>query len=153
MNSETGKQPQPDNPAGHMITFIANSGQPMRNGQQVDLATLKVNTNNGIKLVKNLTEADQLTIPLLVDHDPSLTAQAGNVVKLTLADKGLEATARLADTDAARLVWNLAQADALTNSFSITVTGNLANSVIRNGELTEISVVYLGMDAKAVYVS
>lgn len=145
--------PPPDNPAGHEITFIANSGQPMRNGQRVDLTTLKVNTNNGVKLVENLTESDKLTIPLLVDHEPSLTAQAGTVVSLQLTDKGLEATARLADTDAARLVWHLAQADALTNSFSITVMGNVADSVIKDGELTEISVVYLGMDANALYVS
>lgn len=145
--------PPPDNPAGHVITFIANSGLPMRNGQTVDLNTLKVNTNNGMKLVKDLTAADSLTVPLLVDHDPSLTAQAGTVVSLKLTDKGLQATAKLADTDAARLVWNLAQADALTNSFSITVMGNVADSVIKDGELTEISVVYLGMDANALYVS
>lgn len=145
--------PPPDNPAGHEITFIANSGQPMRNGQRVDLTTLKVNTNNGVKLVKNLTGTDKLTIPLLVDHEPSLTAQAGTVVALQLTDKGLEATARLADTDAARLVWHLAQADALTNSFSITVMGNVSGDVIKDGELTEISVVYLGMDANALYVS
>lgn len=125
----------------------------MRNGQTVDLTTLKVNTNNGIKLVKNLTEADRLTIPLLVDHEPSLTAQAGTVVSLRLTGKGLEATAKLADTDAARLVWHLAQADALTNSFSITVMGNVSGDVIKDGELTEISVVYLGMDANALYVS
>ena len=140
-------------PAGHEITFIANSGQPMRNGQRVDLETLSVNTANGKKLVSQLTPADTLTVPLLVDHMASLTAQAGTVVSLRLTDKGLEATARLAGTDAAALVWKLAEAGALTNSFSITVTGNIANSVIRDGELTEISVVFLGMDARALYVS
>lgn len=140
-------------PAGHKITFIANSGQPMRNGQRVDLETLSVNTANGKKLVSQLTPADTLTVPLLVDHMASLTAQAGTVVSLRLTDKGLEATARLAGTDAAALVWKLAEAGALTNSFSITVTGNIANSVIRDGELTEISVVFLGMDARALYVS
>ena len=151
------KKPTPPenmaSPAGHEITFIANSGQPMRNGQRVDLETLSVNTANGKKLVSQLTPADTLTVPLLVDHMASLTAQAGTVVSLRLTDKGLEATARLADTDAAALVWKLAEADALTNSFSITVTGNIANSVIRDGELTEISVVFLGMDARALYVS
>ena len=155
--AETKKQAtSPDttgNPAGHTITFIANSGQPMRNGQRVDLETLTVNTADGRKLVSQLTAADSLTVPLLVDHMASLTAQAGTVVSLQLTDKGLEATARLADTEAAALVWKLAEADALTNSFSITVTGNITNSVIRDGELTEISVVFLGMDAKALYIS
>ena len=153
MNSGTEQQQPPDNPAGHEITFIANSGQPMRNGQRVDLETLRVNTDNGMKPVRDLTAADTLTVPLLVDHMTSLTAQAGTVVSLQLTGKGLEATAKLADTEAARLVWHLAQADALTNSFSITVMGNVAENVIKDGELTEISVVYLGMDANALYVS
>lgn len=153
MAGQTPPEQTPDNPAGHVITFIANSGKPMRNGQSVDLETLKVGTADGEKLVSQLTASDTLTVPLLVDHMASLTAQAGTVTALRLTSDGLEATAKLADTDAARLVWKLAQADALTNSFSITVMGNVTDSVIRNGELTEISVVYLGMDANALYIS
>lgn len=61
---------------GHTLTFLANSGTRMTNGFTVDLATLQVPVNDGqLKLVTDLADSDRLTLPLLLDHMPSITAQ------------------------------------------------------------------------------
>lgn len=142
---------------GHTLTFLANSGTRMTNGYTVDLATLQAPVNDGqLKLVADLTDSDRLTLPLLLDHMPSITAQVGIIEKLWFDDDGLMAQARLSDNEQGRNVQQLASEGMLTNSFSITIDFDSdpdENGVIHNAELVEISVVYRGADSKAVFRS
>lgn len=142
---------------GHTLTFLANSGTRMTNGYTVDLATLQAPVNDGqLKLVTDLTDSDRLTLPLLLDHMPSITAQVGIIEKLWFDDDGLMAQARLSDNEQGRNVQQLASEGMLTNSFSITIDFDDEpdeHGVIHNAELVEISVVYRGADSKAVFRS
>ena len=142
---------------GHTLTFLANSGQKMSNGLTVDLTTLKAPLIDGtLKLVGELTESDRLTLPLLIDHEPSIEAQAGTITRLWTTDAGLMAEAKLSEVDNGERVRRLAADGCLTNSFSITVEFSERpgkDGIIRNGELVEISVVYRGADPKAAFTS
>lgn len=142
---------------GHTLTFLANSGKKMSNGLTVDLATLKAPLIDGtLKLVEELTESDRLTLPLLIDHEPSIEAQAGTITRLWTSDAGLMAEAKLSEVDNGERVRRLAADGCLTNSFSITVEFSERpgkDGIIRNGELVEISVVYRGADPKAAFTS
>lgn len=142
---------------GHTLTFLANSGKKMSNGLTVDLTTLKAPLIDGtLKLVDELTESDRLTLPLLIDHEPSIEAQAGTITRLWTSDAGLMAEAKLSEVDNGERVRRLAADGCLTNSFSITVEFSERpgkDGIIRNGELVEISVVYRGADPKAAFTS
>ena len=142
---------------GRTLTFLANSGKKMSNGLTVDLTTLKAPLIDGtLKLVGELTESDQLTLPLLIDHEPSIEAQAGTITRLWATDAGLMAEAKLSEVDNGERVRRLAADGCLTNSFSITVEFSERpgkDGIIRNGELVEISVVYRGADPKAAFTS
>lgn len=140
---------------GKTIVFIANSGTVMRaNGLIVDLQTLQAPLVGGqLKPVIELTDSDELSLPLLTDHEPKLTRQAGTVIKLEVTSQGLVATARLADTEPGLAVQHLAASGALRNSFSIGIEYEAENldkttGVITAAELTEISVVWAGADPK-----
>lgn len=142
---------------GHTLTFLANSGKKMSNGLTVDLTTLKAPLIDGtLKLVGDLTESDRLTLPLLIDHEPSIEAQAGTITRLWTTDAGLMAEAKLSEVDNGERVRRLAADGCLTNSFSITVEFSERpgkDGIIRNSELVEISVVYRGADPKAAFTS
>ena len=143
---------------GRTLTFLANSGQRMTNGYTVDLKSLQAPVANSVVLkpVAELTDSDKLTLPLLVDHMPSVTAQAGIIEKLWIDDDGLIARARLSSNEPGEGIRKLASEGMLTNSFSITIDFDAEpdeNGVIRNAELVEISVVYRGADSKAVFRS
>nr|DAL14783.1 MAG TPA_asm: major capsid protein [Caudoviricetes sp.] len=142
---------------GKMLTFLANSGTRMTNGYTVDLQSLQAPVNGGLlKPVTELADSDKLTLPLLLDHMPSITAQAGIIEKLWITDEGLMARARLSSNGLGEDVRQLASEGMLTNSFSITIDFDNEpdeNGVIRDAELVEISVVYRGADSKAVFRS
>lgn len=142
---------------GRTLTFLANSGKVMCGGLTVDLDTLKAPLIDGtLKLVSNLDESDKLSIPLLLDHMPSVEAQAGTITRLWMTDAGLMAEARLSEVDNGERIRQLAADGCLTNSFSITVEFNKQPSkdgIIHNGELVEISVVYRGADPRAAFTS
>ncbi len=142
---------------GRTLTFLANSGKKMSNGLTVDLATLKAPLIDGtLKLVDELTESDQLTLPLLIDHEPSIEAQAGTITRLWITDAGLMAEAKLSEVDNGERVRRLAADGCLTNSFSITVEfpeRPNKGGIIHDSELVEISVVYRGADPKAAFTS
>ena len=142
---------------GRTLTFLANSGKKMSNGLTVDLATLKAPLIDGtLKLVGELTESDRLTIPLLIDHEPSIEAQAGTITRLWTTDAGLMAEAKLSEVDNGERVRRLAADGCLTNSFSITVEFSERpnkDGIIHDSELIEISVVYRGADPKAAFTS
>lgn len=140
---------------GRTLTFLANSGTRMVNGLTVDLQTLKAPLADGSLVpVKELTGTEQLTIPLLLDHIPSVDMQAGAITKLWLTDDGLMAEARLSQVAKGEEVRQLAADGVLTNSFSITIDyahDPDKNGVIYDAELVEISVVYRGADSKAAF--
>ncbi len=141
---------------GRTLTFLANSGLRMVNNLTVDLTTLKAPLLDGsLMLVKDLTEDDQLALPLLVDHNPSIDSQAGTISRLWLADEGLMAEALLSKVDQGERIRQLAEDHALTNSFSITIEGPKPDKdgILRDAELVEISVVYRGADPKASFRS
>lgn len=142
---------------GRTLTFLANSGKVMCGGLTVDLDTLKAPLIDGtLKLVSDLDESDKLSIPLLLDHIPSVEAQAGTITRLWITDAGLMAEARLSEVDNGERIRHLAADECLTNSFSITVEFNKQPSkdgIIHNGELVEISVVYRGADPRAAFTS
>lgn len=142
---------------GRTLTFLANSGKVMCGGLTVDLDTLKAPLVDGtLKLVSDLDESDRLSLPLLIDHMPSVEAQAGVVTNLWVTDAGLMAKARLSEVDNGERVRQLAVDRCLTNSFSITVDFNRQpgkDGIIHNGELVEISVVYRGADPRATFTS
>lgn len=143
--------------AGRTLTFLANSGKEMANGLTVDLTTLKVPLIDGtLKLVDELTGSDRLTLPLLIDHEPSIGAQAGTITRLWTTDAGLMAEAKLSEVDNGERVRQLAADGCLTNSFSITVEFTERpgkDGIIHDSELVEISVVYRGADPKAAFTS
>lgn len=142
---------------GRTLTFLANSGKPMCGGYTVDLDTLKAPLNDGtLKLVSALDESDRLSLPLLIDHMPSVEAQAGVVTRLWMTEAGLMAKARLSEVDNGERVRQLAADGCLTNSFSITVEFNKQpgkDGIIHDSELVEISVVYRGADPRAAFTS
>lgn len=142
---------------GRTLTFLANSGKKMSNGLTVDLSTLKAPLTDGtLKLVDKLTESDRLSLPLLIDHEPSIEAQAGTITSLWLTDAGLMAEAKLSEVDNGERVRRLAADGCLTNSFSVTVEFSERpgkDGIIHDSELIEISVVYRGADPKAAFTS
>lgn len=142
---------------GRTLTFLANSGKVMCGGLTVDLDTLKAPLIDGtLKLVSELDESDHLSLPLLIDHIPSVEAQAGNITRLWTTSDGLMAEARLSEVDNGERVRQLAADGCLTNSFSITVEFTKQpgkDGVIHDGELVEISVVYRGADPRAAFTS
>lgn len=142
---------------GRTLTFLANSGKVMCGGLTVDLDTLKAPLTDGtLKLVSDLDESDRLSLPLLIDHMPSIEAQAGAITRLWMTDAGLMAEARLSEVDNGERIRQLAADGCLTNSFSITVEFNQQpgkDGIIHNGELVEISVVYRGADPRASFTS
>lgn len=152
--THSGGNPETD---GRTLTFLANSGKAMCGGLTVDLDTLKAPLTDGtLKLVSDLDESDKLSLPLLLDHMPSVEAQAGTITRLWMTDAGLMAEARLSEVDNGERVRQLAADGCLTNSFSITVEFNKQPSkdgIIHNGELVEISVVYRGADPRAAFTS
>jgi hypothetical protein len=142
---------------GRMLTFLANSGKVMCGGLTVDLDTLKAPLIDGtLKLVSDLNDSDRFSLPLLIDHMPSVEAQAGTITRLWMTDAGLMAEAKLSEVDNGERVRQLAADGCLTNSFSITVEFNRQpgkDGIIHNGELVEISVVYRGADPRAAFTS
>lgn len=142
---------------GRTLTFLANSGKVMCGGLTVDLDTLKAPLTDGtLKLVSDLDESDRLSLPLLIDHMPSVEAQAGAITRLWMTDAGLMAEARLSEVDNGERIRQLAADGCLTNSFSITVEFNQQpgkDGIIHDSELVEISVVYRGADPRASFTS
>ena len=142
---------------GRTLTFLANSGKVMCDGLTVDLTTLKAPLIDGtLKLVSDLTESDKLSLPLLIDHMPSIECQAGAITRLWMTDDGLMAEAKLSEVDQGERIRQLAADGCLTNSFSITVEFNKRpgkDGIIHDGELLEISVVYRGADPRAAFTA
>lgn len=142
---------------GRTLTFLANSGKVMCDGLTVDLKTLKAPLIDGtLKLVSDLTESDKLSLPLLIDHMPSVECQAGAITRLWMTDDGLMAEAKLSEVDQGERIRQLAADGCLTNSFSITVEFNQRpgkDGIIHDGELLEISVVYRGADPRAAFTA
>lgn len=142
---------------GRTLTFLANSGKVMCDGLTVDLKTLKAPLIDGtLKLVSDLTESDKLSLPLLIDHMPSIECQAGAITRLWMTDAGLMAEAKLSEVDQGERIRQLAADGCLTNSFSITVEFNQypgKDGIIHDGELLEISVVYRGADPRAAFTA
>lgn len=142
---------------GRTLTFLANSGKVMCDGLTVDLTTLKTPLIDGtLKLVSDLTESDKLSLPLLIDHMPSIECQAGAITRLWMTDAGLMAEAKLSEVDQGERIRQLAADGCLTNSFSITVEFNQRpgkDGIIHDGELLEISVVYRGADPRAAFTA
>lgn len=142
---------------GRTLTFLANSGKVMCDGLTVDLKTLKAPLIDGtLKLVSDLTESDKLSLPLLIDHRPSIECQAGAITRLWMTDDGLMAEAKLSEVDQGERIRQLAADGCLTNSFSITVEFNQCpgkDGIIHDGELLEISVVYRGADPRAAFTA
>jgi hypothetical protein len=142
---------------GRTLTFLANSGKVMCDGLTVDLKTLKAPLIDGtLKLVSDLTESDKLSLPLLIDHMPSIECQAGAIIRLWMTDAGLMAEAKLSEVDQGERIRQLAADGCLTNSFSITVEFNQRpgkDGIIHDGELLEISVVYRGADPRAAFTA
>ena len=142
---------------GRTLTFLANSGKEMCDGLTVDLKTLKAPLIDGtLKLVSELTESDKLSLPLLIDHMPSIECQAGAITRLWMTDAGMMAEAKLSEVDQGERIRQLAADGCLTNSFSITVEfperpGK--DGIIHDGELLEISVVYRGADPRAAFTA
>lgn len=142
---------------GRTLTFLANSGKVMCDGLTVDLKTLKAPLIDGtLKLVSDLTESDKLSLPLLIDHTPSIEYQAGAITRLWMTDDGMMAEAKLSEIDQGERIRQLAADGCLTNSFSITVEFNQRpgkDGIIHDGELLEISVVYRGADPRAAFTA
>lgn len=142
---------------GRNLTFLANSGKVMCDGLTVDLKTLKAPLIDGtLKPVSDLTESDKLSLPLLIDHMPSIECQAGAITRLWMTDAGLMAEAKLSEVDQGERIRQLATDGCLTNSFSITVEFNKRpgkDGIIHDGELLEISVVYRGADPRAAFTA
>lgn len=142
---------------GRVLTFLANSGKVMCDGLTVDLKTLKAPLIDGtLKLVSDLTESDKLSLPLLIDHMPSIECQAGAITRLWMTDDGMMAEAKLSEVDQGERIRQLAADGCLTNSFSITVEFNQCpgkDGIIHDGELLEISVVYRGADPRAAFTA
>lgn len=142
---------------GRTLTFLANSGKVMCDGLTVDLKTLKAPLIDGtLKLVSNLTESDKLSLPLLIDHMPSIECQAGAITRLWMTDDGMMAEAKLSEVEQGERIRQLASDGCLTNSFSITVEFNQRpgkDGIIHDGELLEISVVYRGADPRAAFTA
>ena len=142
---------------GRTLTFLANSGKVMCDGLTVDLKTLKAPLIDGtLKLVSDLTESDKLSLPLLIDHMPTIECQAGAITRLWMTDAGLMAEAKLSEVDQGERIRQLAADGCLTNSFSITVEFNQRpgkDGIIHDGELLEISVVYRGADPRAAFTA
>lgn len=142
---------------GRTLTFLANSGKVMCDGLTIDLKTLKAPLIDGtLKLVSDLTESDKLSLPLLIDHMPSIECQAGAITRLWMTDDGMMAEAKLSEVDQGERIRQLAADGCLTNSFSITVEFNQRpgkDGIIHDGELLEISVVYRGADPRAAFTA
>lgn len=141
------------------ITFLANSGKAMANGDTIDLDTLQIRDpdSGDIVLVKDLSASDSKNyLPLLIDHDWSVGKKAGEIRGLWLTKQGLMARATLANNDNGENLLTLAKDDML-DTFSVTVEYGDGeqdkDGVIHNSRLLEISAVWLGNDETTKLVS
>ena len=144
------------------MRVIATAPTLDRDGDVLDTATARVPIKpTGWKHASDLTEEDDIDLPLLLDHEEyeGIQKMAGAVKKMYINEDGqLEAIVKLAPVDNGDRVYALAKDDALGNSFSIgfdtsgsTVDGE---GVIKDYEIVELSVVFKGSnrDARVVEV-
>ena len=132
------------------IVFLANSGNVMASGEQVELDSMTVRDpdTKELVLVKDLKESDRKNfVPLMANHSRDVFDKVGQVNGLWLSDKGLMARAKIAHTDKGDQILTLAHDDML-DTFSVTVQFDDAGgtALIKDSQLLEISVVWLGND-------
>ena len=132
------------------IVFLANSGNVMASGEQLDLSTVSVRDpeTKELVLVKDLKESDHKNfVPLMANHSRDVFDKVGQVNGLWLSAKGLMARAKIAHTEKGDQILTLAHDDML-DTFSVTVAfdDRQGTANIENGQLLEISVVWLGND-------
>lgn len=132
------------------IVFLANSGNVMASGEQLDLSTVSVRDpeTKELVLVKDLKESDRKNfVPLMANHSRDVFDKVGQVNGLWLSAKGLMARAKIAHTEKGDQILTLAHDDML-DTFSVTVAfdDRQGTASIENGQLLEISVVWLGND-------
>ena len=120
----------------------------------IDTATIRIPVKpKGLNYASELTTADQVDVPFLIDHEWALEKQAGHIKSLVINDLGeLEAVVQLANVENGDRVYELAKNGSLGNSFSIGFTLQNAtdeDGVIKNVELLELSAVFKGSNRDA----
>lgn len=136
------------------LRVIATAPTLDRDLEVIDTATIRIPVKpKGLKYASELTTADQVDVPFLIDHEWALEKQAGHIKSLVINDLGeLEAVVQLANVENGDRVYELAKNGSLGNSFSIGFTLQNAtdeDGVIKNVELLELSAVFKGSNRDA----
>ena len=136
------------------LRVIATAPTLDRDLEVIDTNTIRVPVKpKGLKYAADLTVADPVDIPFLIDHEWAIEKQAGHIKSLVINEAGeLEAVVQLADVENGDRVYALAKAGSLGNSFSIGFTLQNAtdeDGIIKNVELLELSAVFKGSNRDA----
>lgn len=136
------------------LRVIATAPTLDRDLEVIDTNTIKVPMKpRGLKYASELTAADEINVPFLVDHQWAIEKQAGYVKSMAVNAEGeLEAIVQLSNVDNGDRVYELAKDGALGNSFSIGFTlqnATVEDGVVKNIELLELSAVFKGSNRDA----
>lgn len=142
------------------IRLVATDPSLDRDGEVIDTASLRIPIKpKGWKYASDLTPADVVDLPFLLDHDWSVEKQLGSVRTMTInADGELETVVGLTSLERGKEVHTLAKENHFGNSFSGTFdyqNSYMVDDVIYDAEMVELSVVFKGSnrDARILEVS
>lgn len=133
------------------ITAVVSSSNLDRDYERVDVESLRIPLKGGgyVK-ASSLTGNEQISMPLLLDHEFSITGQIGSGRKAYMLDGELIVEFGISSRPLAKEIMTLADEGHLDNSFSITMTDyTYENNTIYDAEVIETSVVFKGSNKDA----
>lgn len=138
------------------VTFVASSGSIDRDGEHMEIETLRLPLKGGGEMIVGQIPAEgteAIDIPLLTNHDLwSVDKAIGSVRKATFKDGKLIFEAGISNREYAQDVFKLIDEGHLDNAFSISVNDydyNHETGAISNGEIIEVSLVTRGSNKDA----
>lgn len=134
------------------IVFVASSGGLDRDGDMVDIDSLRLPLKKGGHvMVKDLEGSDdELDIPLMLNHSFSVADVIGSVRKAYVENGELVFEAGISSRDIAQDVLTLIEEGHLGNAFSITMSDYAyEDNTIKGAEVLEVSLVWRGSNKDA----
>lgn len=138
------------------VTFVASDGSIDRDGEHMEIETLRLPLKGGGEMVVGQIPAEgteDVDIPLLTNHDIwSVDKVIGSIRKATFVDGKLIFEAGISNREYAQDVFKLIDEGHLDNAFSISVNDydyDHETDAISNGEIIEVSLVTRGSNKDA----
>ena len=137
------------------IVFVASSSQVDRDGQRVDVPSLRLPLKAGGSIRVEQIGSDGvegIDIPLMLNHSFDVTDVIGSVRKAWFENGELIFEAGISKREIAQEILTLIEEEHLSNAFSITMSDfdyDYDTDTISNAEVIEVSVVFRGSNKEA----